>query len=278
MHWQNDAMPEIMDRSEGRTLFGLNPEGYEDARPPYPESLYQFLIEHGALSRDAATLEIGAGSGIATRRLIELGANPITVVEPDARFAPLLTKLRQTTGADLRLLPSSFEDAPIPLQSFDLAIAATSYHWLDPDVALAKIAGTLKPGGFVALMWNVFGDADREDPFHDATFSLLADQAISPSGSPDATPFALDHAARYAEFARCGAFEPIVYFETRWTLVLDTARVGRLYEGFSHIQRLPQSQREPLLQRLMEIAQTRFGGRVERNMVSPIYLARRKRH
>jgi SAM-dependent methyltransferase len=274
-------MPEIIDRSEGRALFGANPEGYEDARPPYPERLYQFLIEHRALSRDAATdvatLEIGAGSGLATRRLIEFGANPITVVEPDTRFAPLLTKLQQTTGADLRLLSSAFEDVRLPSRSFDLVVAASSYHWLDPEVALVKIADTLKPGGFVALMWNVFGDADREDPFHVATLSLLADQAISPSGAPDAVPFALDRAAREAEFARCGAFEPIVYFETRWTLVLDTARVGRLYEGFSHIQRLPQSQRESLLQRLMEIAQTQFGGAVERNVVSPIYLARRKR-
>ncbi len=189
-----------------------------------------------------------------------------------------LTKLRQTTGADLRLLVSAFEGTPLPSRSFDLVVAATSYHWLDPDVALTKVADALKPGGFVALMWNVFGDADREDRFHDATLSLFADQAISPSGAPDAVPFALDRAAREAEFARCGAFEPIVYFETRWTLVLDTARVGRLYEGFSHIQRLPQTQREVLLQRLMEIAQTQFGGRVERNMVSPIYLARRKRH
>ncbi len=266
-----------MDRSEGRHLFGLNPEGYEDARPAYPETLYRFLIEQRALTRGTATLEIGAGSGLATRRLIELGANPITVIEPDARFAPMLTKLRETTRADLRLQSCAFEDAPLDAQGFDLVVAATSYHWLEPGVALAKIADVLKPGGFVALWWNVFADLDREDPFHDATFALLADQAISPSGAPDAIPFPLDRAARESEFARCGAFEPLAYFETRWTLVLDTARVGRLYEGFSHIQRLPQAERESLLQRLMEIAQTKFGGRVERNMTSPIYLARRNR-
>lgn len=268
-------MPEFIDRSEGRRLFGLNPEGYEDARPPYPEALYQVLIEQGALTRGSTTLEIGAGSGLATRRLIELGADPITVVEPDERFAPLLSKLRDARGADLRLLSCAFEDAPLPPHSFDLVVAATSYHWLDPN-ALAKIAGALRPGGYVALWWNVFADLDREDPFHDATFPLLGDLAISPSGAPDAIPFPLDRAARESEFARSGAFEPVIYFETRWTLVLDTARVGRLYEGFSHIQRLPRRERETLLQGLMDIAQTQFGGRVERNMTSPIYLARRK--
>ena len=270
-------MPELIDRSEGRRLFGLNPEGYEDVRPPYPAALYRFLVEQGALTRGSVTLEIGAGSGLATRRLIELGASPITVVEPDERFGPLLSKLRATTGADLRVLSCAFEDAALPSHAFDLVAAATSYHWLDPDVALGKVADVLKPGGFVALLWNVFGDLDRADPFHDATLPLFGDQAISPSGAPDAIPFALDRAARESEFARTGAFEAVRYFETRWTLVLDTARVGRLYEGFSHVQRMPQPQRDALLQRLMEVAQTRFGGRVERNMTSPIYLARRKR-
>jgi len=270
-------MPEIMDRREGRRLFGLNPEGYEDARPPYPEAIYRFLIEHHALARDTVALEIGAGSGLATRRLIEFGASPITVIEPDERFAPLLTKLRDTTRADLRLLSCAFEDAPLAPRSFDLVAAATSYHWLDPDVALAKIAEVLKPGGYAALWWNVFGDAARADPFHDATLPLFGDQAISPSGAPDAVPFALDRVAREAEFERSGKFDSVAYAETRWTLVLDTARVGRLYEGFSHIQRMPQADREALLQRLMEVAQTQFGGRVERNMTSPVYLARRKR-
>ncbi|MCX7063528.1 MAG: hypothetical protein NT024_02945 [Proteobacteria bacterium] len=41
-------------------------------------------------------------------------------------------------------------------------------------------------------------------------------------------------------------------------------------------QCLPDYERVPLLQRLMEIAQTQLGGRVERKMTSPIYLARRK--
>ena len=189
-------MPEFIDRSEGRRLFGLNPEGYEDARPPYPEMLYQVLIEQGALTRGSATLEIGAGSGLATRRLIELGAGPITVVEPDERFVPQLSKLRQTTGADLRVLSCAFEDAQLPSHSFGLVAAATSYHWLDPDIALVKIADALAPGGYVALWWNVFTDLDREDPFHDATLPLFGDQAISPSGAPDAIPFALDRAAR----------------------------------------------------------------------------------
>ncbi len=271
-----DTMPDVIDRSEGRRLFGLDPGAYCDARPDYPDAIYHALAEHGAIRSGTATLEIGAGPGVATRRLIEHGANPLTVVEPDARFTPSLEALGAASLA-LNVVTAAFEDAPLPSATFDLVAAATSYHWLDPDVALGKIAAVLKPGGFVALWWNILGDLHKPDPFHDATYELLADCAIGPSGAPEAIPFGLDRAAREAEFASSGAFGDVFYAETRWTLVLDTSRVGRLYEGFSHIQRLPQSQREPLLQRLMDIAQTKFGGRVERNMVSPIYLARRNR-
>jgi len=269
-------MPDVIDRSEGRRLFGLDPNSYCDARPDYPEAVYRALVDHGAIGPGTATLEIGAGPGVATRRLIELGAAPLTVVEPDARFSASLERLAAASAIPMHIVCDAFEDAALPSATFDLVAAATSYHWLDPTVALDKIATLLRPGGYVALWWNLFGDPDRADPFHDATRELLADGAISPSGAPDAIPFGLDRAAREAEFARSGAFGGVVYAQTRWTLTLDTARVGKLYEGFSHIQRMPTGARERLLAQLMEIADIEFGGRVERNMISPVYLARRR--
>ena len=269
-------MPELISRAEGRHLFGLDPEGYDDVRPPYPDTIYQFMIERGALAAKSATLEIGAGSGLATRRLIACGADPVTVVEPDERFAPQLRSLATSARTEVRLVQSAFEDAELSPREFDLVAAATSFHWLDPDVAITKIARVLKPGGYAALWWNVFGDIDRQDPFHDATTTLLADLAISPSGAPDAIPFPLDRAAREAQFAESGKFDALEYAETRWTLKLNTQQVGRLYGSFSHIQRLPEAQRAQLLERLMAVAQTQFGGAVERNMTSVIYLARHK--
>jgi SAM-dependent methyltransferase len=269
-------MPDLISRAEGRHLFGLDPEGYDDVRPQYPDLIYQFMIERSALGPNLATLEIGAGSGLATRRLIDYGADPITVVEPDVRFAPQLQSLAAITKARLHLVQSAFEDAALPPRCFDLVAAATSFHWLDPTVALDKIAHVLKPGGYAALWWNLFGDLDRADPFHDATTALLADLAVSPSGAPNAIPFALDRAAREAQFVACGKFAAVEYAQTHWTLTLNTPQVGRLYGGFSHIQRLPATQRTELLEQLMALAQNQFGGTIERNMTSVIYLARRK--
>lgn len=265
-----------IDKAEGRTLFGADPDNYNAIRPPYPEQIEQFLLSTGALYVNAATLEIGAGNGLATRRLLALGAQPLTVIEPDRRFAPLLAAIATLHKTAIRCIHTSFEEAELPLRHYDLVAAATAFHWLEPASSLAKIAAILKPGGAVALWWHVFGDTKRQDAYHEATQTILQPLASSPSDQPDAVPFALDVPARLQDFARSGQFEPPAYIAYRWTWVLNTAQVGDLYATFSSISRLPERQRQTILQQLMDVAERQFGGRVERNMVAPIYVARRK--
>ena len=269
-------MPGFIDAQEGRALFGSDPRNYNDIRPPYPEQLYEFLLTTGALRANTSTLEVGAGNGLATRRLLDCGAHPLTAVEPDTRFAPLLMSLSKLYKAELRFIAASFEDAVLPHSHYDLVAAATSFHWIQPAIGLAKAAAVLKPGGYVALWWHVFGDVDREDPYHEATRTILQPLSSSPSGAPDTVPFALDTQARLRDFSSTGQFETPAYEAYRWTLVLNTAQVGALYATFSAISRLPEEQRQTILHQLMEVAERHFGGTVERNMVSPIYIARRK--
>lgn len=268
--------PDRIAEQEGRVLFGADPHNYDAIRPPYPEQIYEFLLTTGAVRPHAATLEIGAGSGLATRRLLDFGVNPLTIIEPDSRFAPLLAAIAHQYQSEIHLLETSFEEAELPLSHYDLVAAATSFHWILPALGLAKVATVLKPGGYAALWWNVFGDDDRADPFHEATRTILLPLASSPSGVPERIPFALDLPARLGDFSRTGQFETPEYRVYRWTLVLNTEQVGSLYATFSQISRLPEEQRKTILRQLMEIADREFEGRVERNMMSPVYVARRK--
>jgi hypothetical protein len=89
-------------------------------------------------------------------------------------------------------------------------------------------------------------------------------------------PFALDTKARFEDFKVTGKFDTPEYMAYRWTLVLNTKQVGDLYATFSQIKCLPEEQFKSILNQLMEIAEKRFTGRVEINMVSPVYVARRK--
>ncbi|MEM7017690.1 MAG: class I SAM-dependent methyltransferase [Pseudomonadota bacterium] len=268
-------MTKPITRQEGRALFGLNPSDYDDARPDYPDALYKVLLDRQALYSGCCALEIGAGNGLATRKLLALGANPITVIEPDIRFRSLLNTIAQSHQANFRLIQQSFEEAALTEAHYDLVACATAFHWLDPETGINKIASILKPGGYVALWWNVFQDLDKADPFHEATRSLLAPLSTNPSGAPDTLPFALDRQARESSLANTGLFEHIEYHETRWTLVLDTSAVGKLYGSFSGLLQLPEAEQRLLLEKLMDIAQHEFNGRVERHTTSPLYLARR---
>lgn len=266
-------MTEQIAREEGRRLFGLNPEGYDDARPDYPEWIFEGLRDHGSLAPGAATLEIGPGTGRATRRLLDHGAGPLTLVEPDVRFREMLEAVVATASAPCELIFESFEDARLPSARFQLVVAATAFHWLSPVLGLEKIRSVLAPGGAAALFWNVLTVLGEPDAFHDATQALLAPLSESPSGAPDRVPFALDRSAREND-ARSAGFERVDYFESTWTVALNTERVGKLYESFSHIQRLAPDARAKVLTQLMEVAEREFAGRVERNVTSCLYLLR----
>ncbi len=257
-------------RSEGRHLFGLDPGSYDDVRPGYPSWIFEKLTDTGALATGIATLEIGPGTGLATRGLIELGANPLTLVEPDKRFAQMLERAtRQHPHCTIH--HDSFEAVDLADNRFDLTVAATCFHWIEPVTGFAKIRRTLNRGGVVALIWNVLQVLGKDDPFHDATTSLLAPLSASPSGAPDSLPFGLDQDAR-AHDARQAGFSEVDYEETRWSYSLSTTQVGKLYEGFSQVQRMPERGRNELLEQLMQIADSDFGGKVERNVTSVMYL------
>ncbi len=260
-------------REEGRALFGADPDAYDRGRPPYPDWIFESLKGSTALFEGARTLEIGPGTGLATRQLLKHGSRPLTVVEPDHRLAAVL-KDNVLRGRDhCSLIPMSFEQAELPAGHFDLAVAATAFHWVEPRSGFTKLRTVLNPGGTAALFWNLFQDPDKPDPFHEATKSLLAPLAVSPSGAPDTLPWALERTARESE-ARAAGFDEITYDESRWSCEIDTEQVGLLYANFSAVQRLPADERDRLLEALMEIAETRFAGRVRRNMTSCLYQLR----
>ena len=261
----------FLPRTFGRQAFGLDPAGYDTARPPYPDWVFDFLRDHCALAPNTATFEIGAGTGTATRRLLQQGANPLLAVEPDQRLAAFLRKAVPDKARTVMVAP--FEEAELQEASFDLGLSATAFHWLSEDLALSKVAKLLRRGGWWAMLWNVFGDLSRPDPFHEATKSLV-NQPLSPSAGNGEVPFALDAQARVAALERTQSFDRIEHRTSTWSLVLDADQTAALYATYSNINILPD--RELVLHELRRIARDDFHGRVTRNMVTSLYVARRR--
>ena len=226
-----------IQENEGRHLFGLNAYSYEDARPPYPDWIFESLTQQNALFSGAKILEIGAGNGLATRKLVTFEA-ALTIIEPDERFAPLLHSILETGEGSYHLLHSAFEETPLAASTFDLVVCATAFHWLDTKTRVEKLANIVKSGGYVALLWNVFQDLHHDDPFHEASKPLLSNLPSNPSGKPDSLPFALDKSAREQEFLAERQFELVMYAESHWQYELNPEKLRKLYEGFSNLAQL----------------------------------------
>ncbi|HEX3472696.1 MAG TPA: class I SAM-dependent methyltransferase [Silvibacterium sp.] len=261
----------VIHRTFGRQAFGRDPAGYAAARPAYPDWVFDFLGERCGLGSDTVTFEIGAGTGTATRQLLELGANPLVAVEPDQRLAAFLRETIPDKALTVIVVP--FEEAVLQEASFDLGLSATAFHWLNEDFALTKVAKLLRPGGWWAMLWNVFGDSRRPDPFHEATESLL-NKPLSPSAGNGEGPFALDAEARLAALDRTDAFDSVEHRTSTWSLVLNPDQTVALYATYSNVNIRPD--RENVLNELHRIARDEFHGCVTRNMITSLYVARRR--
>jgi SAM-dependent methyltransferase len=258
-------------RAEGRRLFGTTAETYDRARPGHADAVYEILAERCGLRPGAKVLEIGPGTGQATRRLLERGADPLVALEPDPALAAFL---RDRLGQRIVIRPSTLETAELE-QDFDLAVAASSFHWIDERVGLERIHDALRPDGSIALWWTLFGDSNRDDPFRAAVEPLLGAVPLSPSRpEQDGPPFATDEGARIGALEMAG-FEDVTSRRLEWTRTWDTHGTRDLFGTFSPILALAPAERESLLDEIANVADTEFAGRVTRPLVTSMYTARK---
>jgi len=264
--------PDVIAREEGRRFFGSDPDAYDRARPGHPERVYEILVERCGLRAGTSVLEIGPGTGQATRRLLDLGADPLVAIEPNDDLARYLAR---SLGDRLDIRVTALEDAELPESSFDLAAAASSFHWVNELVGLGAVQRALRPDGWIALWWTLFGEAGESDAFIRATSPLLDDLDSSPTkGEPGRPAHALDAEARIGALVATG-FVDVSHELVRWDASWDTDGVRALYGTFSPILRLEPARRNEILDEIARIAVQQFGGRVSRTLTTSLYTARK---
>src|SRR5258708_1346281 len=117
------------DRDLGR-IFDEVPELYDRVRPSYPDELFSDLSEITGLHERSLVLEVGCGTGQATRWLAALGCS-VGGVERGQGMAALARR-RLAAFENVEVEMSSFEDWNDRGRRFDVLVAASSWHWVDP--------------------------------------------------------------------------------------------------------------------------------------------------
>jgi SAM-dependent methyltransferase len=147
--------------TELRIIFDEDAELYDRARPAYPEPLFDELMRVAGLRAGDRALEIGSGTGKASVALARRGLR-LTGVEPGENMARVARRnLSDFPAAGVQV--GAFESWPLPAEPFDLVVAATCWHWLDPDVRFARAAEALRSGGALAIIDTCHVSDERGD-------------------------------------------------------------------------------------------------------------------
>jgi SAM-dependent methyltransferase len=125
---------------------------YDRTRPRYLQQQCDRIIELTNLPSNATILELGCGPGMATVDYAALGYSMVCL-EPSKEACKLARKNCQNYP-NVNIINSTFEEWELTSQKFDAVLAATSFHWIAPEIRYIKTASILKDNGWLILLWN----------------------------------------------------------------------------------------------------------------------------
>jgi SAM-dependent methyltransferase len=259
------------DRERLRLTFDEDAERYARRRPGYPEELFDDLARRVPLAPGSRVLEIGCGTGQATLPLARRGYHVTAVELGEAMAAAARHKV--AAFDTVHIVRSAFEDWPLPEDGFDLVIAATSFHWVDPDIRMTKAADALRPGGALALITTHHVAGGTEDFFANSQRYYERFDPDTPPGlrAPTADEVPCDA----SEFDRSGRFGPVDFLRYQRDLPYTTSEYLDLIGTYSNHRALPDAARRGLFDGLAHLIDTDHGGGIVKAYLFELAVARR---
>jgi SAM-dependent methyltransferase len=237
----------MLGMPERALSFGVVAEAYERYRPEYPADLFDMVMTYAGRPVSTA-LEIGAGTGKATRLFAAPGSVTVTATDPDEA---MLAELRKHVPPSVTTVRAAFEDLGGETR-YGLVYAAAALHWTRPEGRWPRMAALLEPGGVFASFGGPFLLADPavEEAVRSARAPFLESDDVP---SPDGTPAEQEMQWPGTELQRSEFFGDVRQSVLRRRLRLSARDyVGHLSTVSAYLE-LPATVREQAYGRILEV-------------------------
>ena len=216
---------------------------YDELRPGYAPEAIEWIAERGGIVPGSLVVDLAAGTGQLSRRLIGLGVEVIAVEPASNMRAMLRERLPEVQAVD-----GTAESIPLGDASVDAVVVGNAFHHFDRETAFAEIRRVLRPGGTLALFWAWM----LEEQYLRYPWMQEVDAVVEATRASNAIATAY-RTWKEPPAAAIG----FGLFERREFPVAHTvasARIADLYATSSDVASLPSAAREALLDRVRELS------------------------
>ena len=128
-------------------------EDYSANRPDYSNSVLDALL--GMLNAPVDAIDfadVGAGTGIWTRMVHARGVRSTIAIEPNEYMRN--QGIQDSSGTSIKWLAANAEKTGLASESVHMLTMASSFHWVDFEVATREFHRVLKKKGLFTALWN----------------------------------------------------------------------------------------------------------------------------
>jgi SAM-dependent methyltransferase len=253
-----------------RIMFDEDAGAYDRSRPVAPGDVFDDALARASLLPGSTVVEIGPGTGQATRQLAQRGLQILAL-----ELGPQLADRARTNLAEfpnVTVVTAAFEEWDPGDDAFDSVFACNSFHWVDPDVRFVKAAQVLSPSGHLVVLstpWVIPTDADRFWWDVQEDWEAIGAERVDPSSKHPDRILDLGPAVRAS-----GVFEEPTMTRRIFDRTFTTDEYAMNLSTQSVVKELPTDVQTELVERVTKRIQQR-GGLVTAHLLAMLTVTRR---
>jgi ubiquinone/menaquinone biosynthesis C-methylase UbiE len=220
---------------------------YERGRPGYPAEVVERMRREIGIEAGQTVVDLAAGTGKLTRRLVELLPAEVIAVEPVAGMRAQLERVLP----GITVLDGTAEQIPLADGAAHAVFVAQAFHWFRVPEAAAEIARVLDADGALAIVRNQEVESPTA-PGVSAALALVRERVRNPS---------MRHRVWRDELERTGVFKPFHEWTVDNQITQDIETFRHRIASRSYIGAMDDDRRMRLLDDVQSV--------LERNGIAP---------